>query len=49
LFGPPSADLSLRREAAIGKLQSANADWNKVFPDHAMMIAAIDRLGIRTV
>src|ERR1700759_1127133 len=20
------------------------ADWNKVFPDHAMMIAAIDRL-----
>ena len=19
------------------------ADWNKVFPDHAMMIAAIDR------
>jgi DNA replication protein DnaC len=28
-------------------LISANqpfADWNKIFPDHAMMIAAIDRL-----
>ena len=32
------------RRAMLITANQPFADWNKVFPDHAMMIAAIDRL-----